>query len=260
VTALRSALFNLLFYGLTAATTLLCLPFVLFPPAATLRLSELWAAAAMRLLAVGCGLTYEVRGTEHRPVDAPAIVAVKHQSAWETVVMPLLLTRPAYVLKKELLRIPLFGWYLRRSGQIPIDREGGAGALRAMATEASAALAAGRSVLIFPEGTRAAPGTTGAFHPGVAALYRQLGVPVVPVALNSGLFWGRRAFNKQPGRIIVEFLPPIPPGRKPREFLAELEHRIAAATARLEDEAAPRGALLNDGESGPVDNGDKSNI
>jgi len=244
VTALRSVLFNLLFYGLTAVTALLCLPLVLFPPAATLRLSEFWTAATMRLLSAICGLSYEVRGTDFRPAGEPVIVAVKHQSAWETLAMPLLLRRPAYILKKELLRIPLFGWYLRCSEQIAIDRGGGAGALRAMAAEAKAALDAGRPVLIFPEGTRAAPGTTGVFHPGVAALYRQLGVPVVPVALNSGLFWGRRAFYKRPGRIIVEFLPPIPPGLKPRDFLAELEHRIAVATARLEDEAAAAGGRV----------------
>jgi 1-acyl-sn-glycerol-3-phosphate acyltransferase len=237
VTALRSALFNLLFFGLTAVTAVICLPLMLFPPAAILRLSEFWTATTMRLLAAICGLSYEVRGTDFRPAGEPVIVAVKHQSAWETLAMPLLLPRPAYILKKELLRIPLFGWYLRRSGQIAIDRGGGAGALRAMAAEAKAALAAGRPVLIFPEGTRAAPGTTGSFHPGVAAPYMQLGVPVIPVALNSGLYWGRRAFHKRPGRIIVEFLPPIPPGLKPRDFLAELENRIATATARLEGEA-----------------------
>ena len=257
MTALRSALFNLLFYGLTAVTALLCLPLVLFPPAATLRLSEFWTATTMRLLATICGLSYEVRGTDFRPTGEPVVVAVKHQSAWETLAMPLLLPRPAYILKKELLRIPLFGWYLRRTGQIAIDRSGGAGALRAMATEAKAALTAGRPVLIFPEGTRAAPGTTGTFHPGVAALYKRLGVPVVPVALNSGLFWGRRAFNKQAGRILVEFLPPIPPGLKPRDFLAELEHRIAAATARLEDEARTG---LNNGDGQPVEIGDNSKI
>ena len=255
MTALRSALFNLLFYGMTAVTAILCLPLLLFPPVAILRLSEVWTAATMRLLAVVCGLSYEVRGSDFRPAGAPVIVAVKHQSAWETLAMPLLLRRPAYILKKELLRIPLFGWYVRRSGQIAIDRGGGAGALRAMATAAKAALAAGRPVLIFPEGTRAAPGTTGDFHPGVAALYKQLGVPVVPVALNSGLFWGRRAFRKRPGRIIVEFLPPIPPGLKPRDFLAELEHRIAAATARLEGEA---GAGLKNGDGLPVEIGDNS--
>ncbi len=255
MTALRSALFNLLFYGLTAVTTILCLPLMLFPPAAILRVSEVWTVAIMWLLATICGLSYEIRGARFRPAGEPVVVAVKHQSAWETLAMPLLLPRPACILKKELLRIPLVGWYLRRSGQIAIDRAGGAGAVRAMVAEAKAALAAGRPVLIFPEGTRAAPGTTGSFLPGVAALYKQLGVPVVPVALNSGLFWGRRAFYKRPGRITVEFLPPIPPGLKPSDFLAELEHRIAAATTRLEGEAA---VGLNSGDGLPMEIRDNS--
>ena len=240
MTGLRSALFNLLFYGLTTIVVILCLPLILYPPA-ILRLSEIWTASTMWLLAHICGLSYEIRGAEFRATGTPVMYAVKHQSAWETLAMVLILPHPVYILKKELLRIPLFGWYLRRTGQIAIDRRGGAGTLRAMATEAKAALAAGRPVLIFPEGTRAPPGTTGRFHPGIAALYMQLKVPVVPVALNSGLFWGRRTFRKRPGRITVEFLPPIPPGMKPRAFLAELEHRIEDATRRLEAEVTAAG-------------------
>jgi 1-acyl-sn-glycerol-3-phosphate acyltransferase len=237
VTILRSALFNLLFFGFTAATAILCLPLMVVSREVTFRVSEFWTNATMALLALVCGLRYEVRGGQYRP-DGPAIVAVKHQSAWETLVMPTLLRRPVYVLKKELMGIPVFGWYLRRTGQIAIDRKGGTGALRQMVAAARASLAAGRPVLVFPEGTRSAPGTTGTYNPGVAALYRQAETPVVPVALNSGLFWRRRAFRKHPGTIVIEFLPPIAPGMAPRAFLKELEARIEGATRDLEAEAA----------------------
>lgn len=140
---------------------------------------------------------------------------------------------PAYVLKRELMRIPLFGLYLRCAGMIPVDRTGGGGALKQMVAKARAAAAAGRHLLIYPAGTRTPPGERRAYHPGVAALYGQLDLPVVPVALNSGLFWGRRAFMKRPGVITVEFLPPIPPGLPRKQFMAELQARIETATERL---------------------------
>jgi 1-acyl-sn-glycerol-3-phosphate acyltransferase len=143
------------------------------------------------------------------------------------------LNYPAFVLKRELLSIPLFGWYLRKVGMIAVDRAAGASALRNMARQASEAFAEGRSILIFPEGTRVPPGESRPYHPGVAALYTQLKVPVVPVALNSGLFWGRRSFVKRPGTVTVQFLPPIPPGLDRKAFMRELESRIEAAAMVL---------------------------
>ncbi|MCP4328720.1 MAG: 1-acyl-sn-glycerol-3-phosphate acyltransferase [Alphaproteobacteria bacterium] len=245
MTALRSALFNVLFFGATAAVCILGLPVLLLPQNAVLRLSELWTSTTIKLLAITCGLTYEVRGRDRLP-PYPVIFAVKHQSAWETLAMQVILRRPVYVVKKELMAIPLFGWYLRGTGQIPIDRRGGAGEIRMMVLRTKAALAGGRPILIFPEGTRAAPGATGTYNPGIAALYKQIGVAVVPVALNSGLYWGRRAFHKRPGTIVVEILPPIPPGLAPRAFLAELESRIEGATRKLEVEGSAGGGFRGD--------------
>ena len=163
----------------------------------------------------------------------PAIYAAKHQSAWETLFLSRYLGFPAFVLKQELLSIPLFGWFLKKSGMIAVDRKGGASALRAMARQATETLESGRSILIFPEGTRVPPGQTRPYQPGVAALYTQQKVPLVPVALNSGLFWGRRAFIKKSGTIVVEILPPIPPGLDRKAVMKELENRIETAAKAL---------------------------
>jgi len=180
-----------------------------------------------------CGLRHEIRGLANLP-PGPCMIAAKHQSAWDTLIFPLLVNGPGYIYKRELRRIPLFGWYLTRAGCIPIDRAGGPKALRRMIEHARRSLAQGRTIIIFPEGTRLAPGQRGAYHPGVAALYGQLSVPVVPVAVNSGVYWGRRAFHKQPGRIILEFLPPIAPGLPRREFAAELRRHLTACWPRRE--------------------------
>ena len=171
--------------------------------------------------------------------SAPVIIASKHQSAWDTIVYFVLFDDPAYVLKRELLAIPIIGWYLRRTGMIAIDRKGGAGALRRMVAEARAAADAKRPIVIFPEGTRTAPGAKRAYHPGVAALYGKLGLPVVPVALNSGLFWPRRGFVKRPGRIVLEFLPPIAPGMELEVFATALNEAIETASTELLGHSRP---------------------
>ena len=181
------------------------------------------------------GLRYRVVGREHLP-DGPFVLAAKHQSAWDTIIFFVLLERPAYVLKKELLAIPLYGLYARRAGHIAVDRKAGAKALRALLEDSRRAVADGMVPVIFPQGTRTAPGTRLPYQPGVAALYKGLDLPVVPVALNSGLFWGRRAFRKRPGTIRLEFLPAIPPGKDRAGFMAELEGAIEQATDRLSAE------------------------
>jgi 1-acyl-sn-glycerol-3-phosphate acyltransferase len=162
---------------------------------------------------------------------------MKHQSAWDTLILPVVLGDPAVVIKRELLWVPFYGWYAARAGSIAIDRRGGAGALRRMLADAREAAEQGRAIVIFPEGTRTAPGQTLTYQPGVAALYQALALPSVPAAVNSGLYWGRRAFVKRPGRIVLSFLEPIPPGLPRREVMAELETRIETATAGLEREA-----------------------
>jgi 1-acyl-sn-glycerol-3-phosphate acyltransferase len=232
VTILRSVFFDVSFYLWTALISVLGLPALLFSRRATIWISLLWGLVALLLLRWIVGLSYEVRGSNNLPKGA-VIVALKHQSAWDTIALWVLLKGPAIVLKQSLTRIPLFGWYMRKGKAIVIDRNAGAKALRPMVTAARAAAAEGRPIAIFPEGTRTPVGARRPYQPGVAALYMQLGLPLVPVALNSGLFWGRRSFLKRPGRILVEFLPAIEPGLDRKRVMAELEHRIEHTTALL---------------------------
>ena len=230
--ALRSFAFNLLMYGWSLAIMLVGLPVLAMPRPAVFVVARLWARGILWLLAATVGLRHRLARPENR-ISGPAIYASKHQSAWDTLVFMTLLDRPAYVVKRELIFVPLLGWYLLRTGMIPVDRAGGTRALRRMTTAARAAVADGRPLVIFPEGTRVALGARHPYHPGIAAVYGQLDVPVVPVALNSGLFWGRRRFVKRPGVITIEYLPSIPPGLPRRAFMAELERRIESASARL---------------------------
>ena len=235
----RSTAFNAAAALWTLAMVLvaaLCLP---LPPGAILSVSRIWMAGLQFLLRHLVGLDYEIRGLANMP-PGPAIYAFRHQSAWETVMIHLLLPKAAIVLKRELMQIPLFGWCLRRTGMIGIDRAGRTRALRSLVEGARAALARGVPVVIFPEGSRTAPGRHASYQPGVAALYLQLDRPVVPVALNSGLFWSRRSFVKRPGRIVVQFLEPIEPGLDRKAFMAELRRRLEDATDRLIDEAGVR--------------------
>jgi 1-acyl-sn-glycerol-3-phosphate acyltransferase len=232
MTLLRSLLFNLVFFGWSALLALLYLPLVAFPDRAMMGGARLWARSSLWLLVRITGIDHRVHGLENLP-SGPAIIASKHQSAWETLAFLLYLPYPVYIVKQELLAIPLFGPYLRKAGMIAIDRKGGASALRSMLDEARHSLELGRTIVIFPEGRRTAPGERRPYPPGVAALYTRLGVPVVPVALNSGLFWGRRSFLKSPGVITLEFLPAIKPGLKRAQFTDELTQRIEDASQRL---------------------------
>ena len=232
----RSALFNLALWAWTAVMLLVALTWLAFPPPFMLAHSRVWMRGVQFLLRTIVGLEYEVRGRPVGPQRA-AIFAFKHQSAWETLAIHLLLDGAAIALKRELTQIPLFGWCLLHGGMIRIDRQGGPRALRGLIAGGRAALARGAPIVIFPEGTRVPPGEHRPYHPGVAALYRHLDCPVVPVALNSGVFWARRSFVKRPGRIVVEFLPPIEPGLERKAFMTELHHRLEPATERLVAEA-----------------------
>ena len=231
MTVLRSALFMLWFALVSVTLSLVFLPVVVLPRRATVWMATQWCALTLWGLKVFAGLGYEVRGT---PPHRDVIVASKHMSMWDTMALFLLVGDPAMTPKRELMRVPFYGWYLNSAGMIAIDRQGGAGALRRLAAAARAALAQGRPILIFPEGTRKKPGAPPDYKPGVAGLYGQLDVACVPVALNSGLFWtGPMGFLKKRGRVVVEFLPAIPAGRPRREFLATLERSIEEATAKL---------------------------
>jgi 1-acyl-sn-glycerol-3-phosphate acyltransferase len=239
----RALAFNFAFFAWTAIIGTIGLPFLAAPRAAAMRFGQFWARSVLVLLRVIVGLDNQVRGLDRIP-HGGCIIAMKHQSAWDTLILPAVLNDPAVVLKRELLLLPFYGWYAARAGSIAIDRKAGASALRRMVAAARPIAAQGRPIVIFPEGTRVAPGARLPYQPGVAALYQALSVPLVPAAVNSGLFWGRRRFIKRPGRIILEFLEPIPPGRPRRLLMAELEQRIETATAALLGEGeAPNGAI-----------------
>jgi 1-acyl-sn-glycerol-3-phosphate acyltransferase len=174
---------------------------------------------ALRLL---CGIRLRITGLQHLP-DGAALIAPQHQSAFDTFVWLTLVPRCCYVLKRELLRIPLFGPLLPLAGMIAVDREGGATALRGLLREGERAVRERRQIVIFPEGTRAAPGTLLPLQPGVAALAARIGLPVIPVATDSGLYWGRRAFHKRPGTIHVRILEPIAAGTPRGQLMSRLE-------------------------------------
>ncbi|WP_142848991.1 1-acyl-sn-glycerol-3-phosphate acyltransferase [Telmatospirillum sp. J64-1] len=238
MTALRSIAFSIAFYLWTVPLAFLYLPLLLAPRRWMVEAARFWIRGVLALLAVTAGVRHEVRGRENLPKGGCLIVA-KHQSMWETLVFHTLLDDPAYILKKELTAIPFFGWYLKKTGMIAIDRKAGAKALRSMLDGAREAVAEGRQVIIFPEGTRTAPGETKPYHSGVAMLYG-LDVPVVPVALNSGLFWGRLSFFKKPGTITLEFLPELPRNLDRRQVVAEVQGRIEASSTALKEEAERR--------------------
>ena len=232
----RSLVFNAFFFGSGAITCILLLPSLVLPRKVVQTGFSVWMHIVFAGLRAIAGLSVEIRGRENLP-DGPVILACKHQSAWETGYFLKLLDDPAYILKRELLKIPVYGWLLRKSEAIAIDRSAGASALKQMITESRRAIENGRTVVLFPEGTRSSVGNSGDYHPGIAALYKDGKAPVVPVALNSGLFWPRRSFLKRPGKITLEFLPPMPEGLARKVFMTELENRIEAASNALVEEA-----------------------
>jgi len=231
VTLLRSAVFFVWFAALSTAMSVLFLPVLILPRKATVWMARRWCSLTLLGLRAIAGLGLEVRGTKP---GSGVLVAAKHMSMWDTMALYLLLDDPAVILKRGLLRIPFYGWFAMKAGSIAIDRDGGASTLRKMAQKTREVLAQGRSVLIFPEGTRKKVGAPPDYKPGVAGLYGQLDAACVPVALNSGLYWtGPAGFIKKKGTVVLEFLEPIAPGMRAREFLKLLEERIETATARL---------------------------
>jgi 1-acyl-sn-glycerol-3-phosphate acyltransferase len=232
VIALRSFLFNVLFYLNLVILLIAAIPTIVMPRGAILWVAKLWGHSTLWLLRVVCGIRVEWRGLEKIPPGG-ILVAAKHHSTWETFALLTLFPDPTYVIKRELTWIPFFGWYAKHGGMIPVDRGAGKSALSGMMVEARAALAEGRQIIIFPEGTRRAAGAEPKYKFGVAHLYAESGVPCVPVALNSGLFWARRGFRRFPGTITVEFLDPIPPGLERAVFFTKLQDEIETATARL---------------------------
>jgi 1-acyl-sn-glycerol-3-phosphate acyltransferase len=234
---LRSLIYNVLFYVLLMVWFVVAIPTFVMPRTAIMAIARLWSRQNTWLLRVICNVKVEYRGVEKIP-KGPLLVASKHQSMWETFALLQQLDQPLYILKRELTRIPFFGWYLMKAGMISVDRRAGGRALLKMVRQASEEVRNnGRQLIIFPEGTRRPPGAPPDYKPGVAQLYSSCREKCLPVALNSGLFWPRRTFMRYPGTLVVEFLDPVPPGLPRDEFLARISAVIEEATTRLVETA-----------------------
>ncbi|HVV94510.1 MAG TPA: lysophospholipid acyltransferase family protein [Hyphomicrobiales bacterium] len=233
---LRSLAFNVLAYAGFLILAILFLPTLLFGRGAVFVAARTWSRMTLWLLDRVAGLRLEIRGREHLPAGG-CLIASKHQSALETFGVVPDVGDFAFILKRELNWVPVFGWYTSRSGMIGIDRRGGSQTLRRLLDPARRAVREGRRIIIYPEGTRRPVGARPDYKFGANYLYSVLGVPCVPVAVNTGLFWPRRSFRRLPGTAVIEFLEPIPPGLDRRSFATELQNRIETATARLVEEA-----------------------
>jgi 1-acyl-sn-glycerol-3-phosphate acyltransferase len=229
---LRSLIFNILFYVVFLFWSLVALPTFVMPRSAMLKVAGWWAKSNILLMRAICGIKVEFRGVEKIP-KGPLIVASKHQSMWETISLLRFFEAPFFVVKRELKFIPIFGLFIIKTDMVAIDRSKGGRAMLAVMRRAEEEVRHGRQFVIFPEGTRTAPGAPPHYKAGIGLIYADCGVPVLPVALNSGLFWPRRTFMRYPGTLVVEFLDPIPPGLKRDEFLKRVETVIEEATNRI---------------------------
>ncbi len=247
--ALRSLAFNACFYATTAILAVAGLP-MLISGRSVLRLARIWGRITLWLLRVVAGTRVEFHGLENIP-PGPLLVAAKHQSALETLALCTVLPDFAYILKRELLLIPLIGWYLSRSGMVAIDRSKGTRAMSLMNGAAAEAIRQGRQLIIFPEGTRRPVGAPPAYKQGLSHLYTALNVPCLPVALNTGLFWSRNSLVRRPGTAVIAFLPPIPPGLTRQAFQALAQERLETASNALVDRGLE--GLAAAGQAAPED-------
>lgn len=229
---LRSLAFNTAFYANLVVWLVICLPTMLLPRRALMAVARGWARSSLWLLRIIAGTRLEVRGLANIP-QGGCLVACKHQSMWETFALVPFFSDPTFILKRELMFIPFFGWYLWKADMVPVNRRGGARAMVRMTEKAAEEARDGRQIIIFPEGTRRPPGAEPAYKYGIAHLYGRLGVPCLPVALNSGLYWPRRRFIRRPGTIVVEFLPPIPAGLPRDSLVPALVEAIEPVARRL---------------------------
>jgi 1-acyl-sn-glycerol-3-phosphate acyltransferase len=232
---LRSLLWAAVFYLWSAIVALAMVPIAAGPRRWTIAAMRTWAWGLNRLIRPVAGITVEFRGMQYAPKGA-ALVAAKHQCMYDTMGPFEALPDFAYVMKQELLWIPFYGWYSLRAGMLAIDRGGHSKTLRKLMADARRAKAQGRQIVIFPEGTRKDPGAAPDYQPGVAGLYRDLGLPCTPLATNSGMHWPAHGFIRKPGTIVFEFLEPIPAGLHRKEFMRTLEERLEAASTRLLNE------------------------
>lgn len=241
--ALRSLVFNVLFYVNLLGVMIIGLPVLFMGRHGVFAVARYWRRSSLWLASVICDMHVEYRGEQNIPKGA-VIIAPKHQSIWETFALLGHVEDFSFVLKRELILIPFFGWYLKAAQQVAIDRSKGKSALAQVAAAARDLMRDGRQLFIFPEGTRRPVGAPPQYKYGVAQVYAETGAKCLPVALNSGLFWPRRSFLRWPGTIVVEFLPVIEPGLDKQEFLALLSERIETATDRLVADAVAKNPAL----------------
>ncbi len=243
---IRATLFNIVFYTANAVACVLCLPALLLPRPAMIKFVRCYVRTIYFLEKHLIGLDFEIRGLENLPRDGSYIVAAKHQSAYETMKLHILFEDPAVVLKQELLRIPLWGWFLGRTHPIAIDRSQGKEAMKQVVDGARRIEKENRALVIFPQGTRVYTWQTPKDKPykqGAARIFEQTGMPLIPLALNSGVFWPRKGWIKKPGKVVFSFLPPIPPDRKNDDILPMLQEMIETETKKLEQEAIMPAAI-----------------
>lgn len=232
MTALRSLIFVALFYLWSVIVSIAITPLLIAPSSWMLGVLPIWSAGIRLLLRVFCGIKVEIRGRQYVP-KGPALVAPKHQCMYDVFSQYGVMSGPIFVMKKELTWIPFLAWFGIKMGAIIVDRSGHSAALRKLVADAKLRFRKNRQLVIFPEGSRMAPGAPPDYKPGIAALYRELDVPVHPVATNSGSHWPKHGFIRKPGTIVFEFLEPIPPGLKRAEFMRTLQERIEPASERL---------------------------
>lgn len=230
MTVIRSIIFWILIYISVILLVLCYFPLSLVYKKENLAdiCAKIWSQTALFLLRTLLNITYEIKGLEKIP-NRPCIIASKHQSMWDTMIFHITCRYPAFVYKKELLKIPVYGWYISQMSGLKIDREGGASALKDLIKSTKALLAKNHNIIIFPQGTRVPYGAGAADYPyqvGVAAIYLAGNVEVVPANLDSGKHWGKSMIIKPNGTITIEFLDPISPGLKKEEFLQKLENAI----------------------------------
>jgi 1-acyl-sn-glycerol-3-phosphate acyltransferase len=225
---LRSAVFNIVFFLISFVMALMAAAVRLVSPGRVIDVAMLWARTLVAAVRIICGIRLDVRGLEHIPPQGAALIASRHQSAFDTFVWLTLLPRCCYVFKDELLRIPLFGPLISVSGMIAVDRNAGGAAIRALLRQADRAVGHQRQIVIFPEGTRSEPGHPGILQSGVAALASRTGLPVIPVSTDSGRFWGRRAFRKRPGTIKIVIGSPIPAQTDRKALMRALDEAMGA--------------------------------
>lgn len=232
MTAIRSLLFVALFYIWSLAYVITILPLMFAPRRVMMKAWIPWSVGIRVLLRVVCDIKVELRGRQNMPTGA-ALVAPKHQCMLDVFAQFAWLPDSCFVTKKELMWIPFLGWYAHKGRMIVVDRSGHAQALKKMVRDAKERFVDERQLVIFPEGTRGEPGERGDYKPGIAALYRELNVPVHPVATNAGVHWPAHGFIRKPGTIVFEYLEPIPPGLKRAEFMRVLEERIETKSMEL---------------------------